>query len=386
MAYICDLHVEGSISINIWAALIFFGAIQGILLSTVLWNRGSKNHANRTLSLLVLSLAIHLIEYGLCVSGLILRWPHLLFTTYPTFFVIGPLFYLYVRTYLGYKMPSQTVILLHGLPSILFIGIMLPFYTLSADQKLSYFLQFASTEFKQIPDSQFVIMYLQILQILIYLYFSRRLLNEAAQGLTRRNKNGNRTKVKWLNRAVNVFTAFVILFGIVTTILVLYSSHRIEFDYVVVLCLACILYAVGYQAIREPRIFNETLTLNHQKAHAHYTNPLQSTLRRYMDEHRPYLNEHLKLEDLAFAIGTPPHNLSELINKSYGCGFFEFVNRHRVDAAKKLLADNKHVDKKILAIAFESGFNTKATFNRVFKEYTGFTPSAYRANHLSLDD
>jgi AraC-like DNA-binding protein len=72
-----------------------------------------------------------------------------------------------------------------------------------------------------------------------------------------------------------------------------------------------------------------------------------------------------------------------LINTAFQSNFFDFINTYRIEAAKKILEDPDKADWKILAIAYETGYNNKATFNRVFKKYTGYTPSAYRAAHLS---
>ena len=57
--------------------------------------------------------------------------------------------------------------------------------------------------------------------------------------------------------------------------------------------------------------------------------------------------------------------------------FYDFINKYRVEEAKKLLIEDIH-NYKILAIAYEVGFNSKATFNRVFKKFTELTPSEFK--------
>jgi AraC-like DNA-binding protein len=61
--------------------------------------------------------------------------------------------------------------------------------------------------------------------------------------------------------------------------------------------------------------------------------------------------------------------------------FYDLVNGYRVEEAKRLLLDPKSKNNKILAIAFDSGFNSKTTFNTVFKKFTGFTPSDFKEQH-----
>ena len=57
--------------------------------------------------------------------------------------------------------------------------------------------------------------------------------------------------------------------------------------------------------------------------------------------------------------------------------FYEFINTHRVEKVKELLKEGRAEQLSILGVAEESGFNSKASFNRIFKKATGLTPSAY---------
>src|SRR5690606_41905073 len=76
------------------------------------------------------------------------------------------------------------------------------------------------------------------------------------------------------------------------------------------------------------------------------------------------------------------HHLSQVINVSQERSFFDFINRYRIDHAKGLLSDPARAG-NILEIALASGFNSKASFNRVFKKETGMTPSAFKKRLLS---
>jgi AraC-like DNA-binding protein len=80
---------------------------------------------------------------------------------------------------------------------------------------------------------------------------------------------------------------------------------------------------------------------------------------------------------LAQHLGTSPRTLSRVLNDGLGQSFNEFVNRLRVEAVVAELADRGR-SRDLLEIAFDAGFNSKASFNRAFKAYTGQTPSAYR--------
>jgi AraC-like DNA-binding protein len=85
----------------------------------------------------------------------------------------------------------------------------------------------------------------------------------------------------------------------------------------------------------------------------------------------------LTREVLAGYLETSPRTLSRVLNEGLGQSFNEFVNRLRVQAVAAELADGSR-DRDLLQIAFDAGFNSKASFNRAFKAYTGRTPSDYR--------
>ena len=98
----------------------------------------------------------------------------------------------------------------------------------------------------------------------------------------------------------------------------------------------------------------------------------------FMDDEKPYLDGDLTINDLARKTGIPRHYITEVLNEKYGRNFFTFVNEYRVKEVISRITDPKYQHYTILAVAFDSGFNSKSTFNSFFKEYTGKTPSAYR--------
>lgn len=96
-----------------------------------------------------------------------------------------------------------------------------------------------------------------------------------------------------------------------------------------------------------------------------------------MESERPYLNPELNLADLAEMASMSRAQLSEAINAGFGKNFNDFVNQYRIDAFKTMLSQNRQSQLSLLGIAFECGFNSKATFNRVFKKMTDLSPSDY---------
>lgn len=91
-----------------------------------------------------------------------------------------------------------------------------------------------------------------------------------------------------------------------------------------------------------------------------------------------YRQETCSLDHLAAALRRPPWAVSAEIKNATGGTFYDIVNELRVREATRLLSDPKNANISILAIAFDAGFQSKSTFNRVFRNSTGQTPSAFR--------
>ena len=106
---------------------------------------------------------------------------------------------------------------------------------------------------------------------------------------------------------------------------------------------------------------------------------LSKKLQTFMEEKQPFKDSNLSLHQLAEMLEITPHNLSEVINTGLQMNFFDFVNQYRVDRVKKDILDNNKRHLTLLSIALDAGFNSKSSFNAIFKKHTGLTPSGFRA-------
>lgn len=98
-----------------------------------------------------------------------------------------------------------------------------------------------------------------------------------------------------------------------------------------------------------------------------------------VEAEHPHLDPDLTLGSLARQVGVTDKVLSGALNAARG-GYAELVNGLRVDEARRRLRDPAHAPLSVLAVGLDAGFASKSTFNRVFKERTGQTPSAYRTS------
>ncbi|WP_346882323.1 helix-turn-helix domain-containing protein [uncultured Algibacter sp.] len=101
----------------------------------------------------------------------------------------------------------------------------------------------------------------------------------------------------------------------------------------------------------------------------------------YMQQEKPYLDGSISQSELAKKLNLSTHHFSEILNFTFEQNFYNFINSYRVLEAKNLIKNPEYKDAKMIAITFDSGFKSKTSFNRVFKIYTGLTPSQYRQKY-----
>lgn len=154
---------------------------------------------------------------------------------------------------------------------------------------------------------------------------------------------------------------------------------------------------LGFRGIKHSTIFNQTVVPYNQakpekqsainKEDTPYTNYglkqddavfLSEKLKSHMENEKPYTNMDLTLKDLASALDTYPHYITQVLNTVFNQNFYDFINTYRIEEVQKRLHDPQYKDLTILAIAYDCGFNSKSTFNRIFKQKIGLTPSEYK--------
>ena len=97
-----------------------------------------------------------------------------------------------------------------------------------------------------------------------------------------------------------------------------------------------------------------------------------------METEKPYLDPNFKLIDLMRALPMNRTYLSEFINTTYGCTFYQFVTRYRIEEAKRIMRENSEL--KMADVAARSGFSSQSAFSRTFTRETGQTPREWYKN------
>jgi AraC-like DNA-binding protein len=101
-------------------------------------------------------------------------------------------------------------------------------------------------------------------------------------------------------------------------------------------------------------------------------------LEKLMDIEMEFLKPNLTLPGLAAIVGCSVNHLSQVINSGFGMSFFDYLNQHRVEYAKRLLSSRNHRDWSVLSIALAAGFNSNSSFYAAFRKASGQTPARFR--------
>ena len=101
-------------------------------------------------------------------------------------------------------------------------------------------------------------------------------------------------------------------------------------------------------------------------------------LSQFMETKAPYLDPDLSLFSLSEFLHVMPNHLSQTINEKENQNFFDYINKYRINAVKIQILAGKLQEHTLLGIALDCGFNSKASFNRAFKKYTGLTPTEFK--------
>ena len=366
---------------DLWSILILFGAFHGYILAFYFLFSKTKIE-QRFFGLLLIVVALNLTEYAFTLSRLFVKFPHIILSTYPLLFLMGPFYYLNIRKLAGDTITFKSV--LHFIPAILMFLFMIPFYAQDGDTKLNSYLSSIDLENPEFSPSQFIYIFLHFLHLSIYVFFSWKLIKLTIKTFKESSSNNNVEIAVYLKKITKLFIGFLIVFLTMLVFMLFLKKYSVQFDYVVVLVLSGIIYFIGYATLRQPNRLLSNQTKENTKYATSSLSPdiieeLKTRLDSFMLNEKPYINGELKISELADKLDIPPHHLSQLINQEYGTNFFDYINRFRIDEAKRMLADNQYKNEKIFAIAIDSGFNNKASFNRVFKRHTGLSPSEFKS-------
>lgn len=302
-------------------------------------------------------------------------------------FLHPPLLFIYASALTG-SLPSRKIFnFFHFIP-ITFFGIYLSitFFSLPAEQKL-YVMTHAGVGFEDLDRLR----YLAIVLIgILYVLWSLYRIHVYQKKIRDAFSNIERINLRWLQ---------IITYGIGIIWLTVIIGSDIETNTVV----AVFVLLIGFFGIRQTPVFTgvlsdkqltvqdesdqvdpnirdsskkyETSGLSQEKKQF-----LETALAKKIDEEKIFLDPELSLDKLASVLNVHPNYLSQYINEVLQLTFYDYINLKRIEEFKRAVQLQENKNLNLLGLSYDCGFNSKSSFNRNFKKFSGQTPSEYLAS------
>lgn len=376
-------------------AILFAGVLQGIILVVLLMLKQPNRLSNRILATLVSILVIHLSLVALDIRHLFLQFPHLSRLSWLIPLCYGPLMLLFTKSIMIRGFSIKPRYGLYFLPFVIYLFVLLPYYFQPASAKLPILadpLREAKADFGLLNG---ITNYIHILfaSACLYIYYRKR------AELPDYFADADRARFSWLE------TFLWSIWAIMLFSWICFMAKR--FDWPVFsgvyptnfLLAVALIYWISYKLLLsdyrwdqpageegagqlQPAVNltqTDQIQVKYQKTalSPEEITAIKGQLLVYMTKEKPFLDPSLTIEMLAGYLGVKRHQLSQVINQEFGQNFFEFTNSYRIAEFKKQATRQDAMNLSILGLAFDCGFNSKATFNQVFKKHEGITPSAF---------
>ena len=384
-----------TVSENILSFVCGVGLLQGVLLSLLLYyHPKSDRSVNKFLSLYLLGITI--VMAGPLTINLITWQKSFFFEPFPL--AVSPLMYLYIRSF------KQTITWKKALPHLLLFFIHFPIsYFRVADLAGRY------PDSPDIPEEAFrgpasLFMFgTRYVALFLYYFLSRYELNKYQKTIRHMFSETSQIDLKWAKWLINGYL-LVVISSVIIYVLMTKFTDKFYLLYLINIAIATpYIYIVTYKGITQPTIWQKASQNNkttmeekiheseeiekvssnrikNQKQKMSDTRIEEIVIRitSLMEKNKLFSETELTLQDLSDKLQYPSHQVSLAINEGMNKNFYDLVNGYRVEEAKRKLRDPRNENYTILSVGFDAGFNSKTTFNTVFKKFTGLTPTDFR--------
>lgn len=348
--------------------IILYGAIFSFLHGIEqITGKVKKTQLDYISSIVMITVAIILYNHAILSTNRLLFNPNSLFFYLTSIYAIGPLNYFYYYSLINNQFQLNTKQLLHLLPALVIGFIECMYYAMPVKMKHiiinSIYAKFLN------PFS--ILLVIGGTSFVIYqLYFLYQCINALK---TIHNNKGLYLAI--FLESINILTPLPIMMWLITKEYLWYAIAGYMTTFVIIVLFLLnrrfpYLFHTIADAIKKSKYERNYLSNINQET-------LLKQLMHLMTTEKIFTDPDISLFELSKHLNITPHQLSQFINKHLNMRFNHFVNIYRIEEAKNILAN--HPDANIISIAFHVGFNSKSTFNKLFKQYTGKTPSDYKA-------
>lgn len=369
--------------------IFLIAAFNAFFFSVLLVQRKSKALHDKILIYWLLYLCIYIGIYSLFSRQLFTGFPLLSASFISLLMLHGPFLYLYIHALINNEPKFNINYFLHFAPFILF-NFYLVVVSFFPETSGNIRLDHAESENGGAPLLFNFFLILSVLSGPVYFILSINLFKKLDINIFNNFSTIENINLDWLRKLVYSFAiVWTVLMAIATIHHVFHLFSWIFCADGLSLSISGFIILIGYFGLKQKEIFSgydkdQFITggtaIKYEGSGLKESDALRyaEKLKNYMDMERPFLNPDLNLPQLAKDLDIPSHQLSQVINKNIGLNFFDFINSYRVEEIKSKIADPEYNKLSMLGIAFESGFNSKSAFNRVFKNLCGETPSQYK--------
>ncbi len=352
--------------------------------------RGVNKRANFWLGIFMASIAIQLLDTQFVTHGVYWSFPHLIGTADLGFFLFPPAIYFAALFFVNPQRSYRRTDFLHFFFFITYVLLNIPMLlALSREEKLKMIAEEPMGTGDRIALGAIVV------YTLTYCGLSLVKLNRHQKNVAQIHASEEKAGLSW-------FRLFLVWVFILAALWVGYALFQIEFlNYLVTGGLLLALFFLGYSSLHQGEVYNfsskekeEIQEWIEEAESGTFTKKtpvplerlgeLSRQLEAVMEKEKPYLENDLNLLKLADRLEVNLHTLSFVINEGFRENFAQYINRHRVEEAKKLLEDPGNDHFSMVGIAFTAGFNSKTAFNTAFKKMTGVSPTDFKARRSVL--
>ena len=390
-----EVLTEISLSTQFMQSLDYFGSLILILGSFLAFFlsiaiaiiKSSDSRANRWISLFCFFTAIFLMRGYLLISGYFKNMPLITLLIDNVRYVMGPCILFYVKTVIEPKFAIKKNDIYHILPLLINILLMLHVYSMPSVSISSYienWFAISVLDHQYLTDSLLRLFFFTTFGI--YIFVSFRLIYNSNIDFPK-SAPGKKICFKWLGR-LTASLVVILLIWAVCAVMIVVGFQKKYLYFAVYFAVSLATFICGLVALMHPEIFYRTkqLSPNSSLKNSRDYNQYLKRITHVMEIEQEYLNSELSLVSMAKKINISRTHLSRIINETYEHNFTDFVNFYRVQKVCQLMATPNQNKQSILEMAFHAGFNSKTTFNKAFKKFTGEVPSTYRKKVLTSVD
>jgi len=372
--------------------LIFF--FHGIVFSILLLRKGViyNNKASKWLSFLLFLCALYIAPYMLGYANWYSRKitrEILFFVPFMQVLLIGPVLYFYTKNLLNNSFRFSRKDWIHFIPAILYLFYSLVIY-ITDKLILNEFYFYADGRDKDLANWYQVA---GLISMSFYLILSLRFYANYKKLVFEKVSFAETILFHWIRNFMVAFLGILILrilffisnpdWGEFGSQFWHYISFSFVFYYIAVNGYATTVKATvfGDQKRKEIDVFliedNLSKSDAKEKTIEKDLTLWKEKLLTVITQKKLYKNPRLTLSDVAKELKTNQKVISSIVNTGFEMNFNDFINHHRIEAVKKMFEAGEQDNITLLGIAFDAGFNSKATFNRAFKKSTSLSPKEY---------